>query len=193
MEITKKGLTLRVDKDISFNPNPREHNYNIGTMYCFHRRYRLGDETHMDDPEKFNDWLQENKENIVCKLPLYLYDHSGICMSTNDFNEPWDSGKVGFIVCTKDNLKKRDLMDLSKPDIEKMLIQEVKDYSDYLEGNHTYYYFSIFDEEHNVIDSCSGYKYENLKDMLNEMSEYVDEKYLYLFNALLKKENQNCL
>ena len=40
-------------------------------MFCFHRRYRLGDETDIKDPEKFNDWLQENKDNIILKLPLF--------------------------------------------------------------------------------------------------------------------------
>lgn len=192
MEIKKKGYILKVDKDISFNPNPRDDD-NLGTMYCFHRRYRLGDETEIKDPGKFNDWLQENKENIVCKLPLYLYDHSGICMSTTDFNDPWDSGKVGFIVCTKDDIEMWNNKDLSLENIEKILKQEVQDYSDYLEGKHTYYYFSIKDEEYNVIDSCSGFKYENLKDMFNEMKGYADEQFGYLFDDLLKKENQNHL
>lgn len=192
MEVRKNGLTLRVDKDISFNPNPRENFSNIGTMFCFHRRYRLGDETDIKDTEKFNDWLQENKDNIILKLPLFLYDHSGICISTSDFNDPWDSGKVGHIVCTKENLEKIGLKDLSVGKIKEQLEKEVKEYSDYLEGNKTFYYFSIFDKKHNLIDSCSGYKYENLKDMLHEMSKY-DEEYIFLFNALLKKENQNYL
>ncbi|MCK9577282.1 MAG: hypothetical protein M0R51_15360 [Clostridia bacterium] len=192
MEVRKNGLTLRVDKDISFNLNPRENFSNIGTMFCFHRSYRLGDETDIKDTEKFNDWLQENKDNIILKLPLFLYDHSGICISTSDFNDPWDSGKVGHIVCTKENLEKIGLKNLSVGKIKEQLEKEVKEYSDYLEGNKTYYYFSIFDKKHNLIDSCSGYKYENLKDMLHEMSKY-DEEYIFLFNALLKKENQNYL
>jgi len=33
-------------------------------------------------------------------LPLYLYDHSGITMSTGKFSCPWDSGQVGWIYCT---------------------------------------------------------------------------------------------
>ena len=107
-----------------------------------------------------------------------------------DFNDPWDSGKVGHIVCTKENLEKIGLKNLSVGKIKEQLEKEVKEYSDYLEGNKTYYYFSIFDKKHNLIDSCSGYKYENLKDMLHEMSKY-DEEYIFLFNALLKKENQN--
>jgi len=33
-------------------------------------------------------------------LPLYLYDHSGITISTGPFTCRWDSGRVGFIYCT---------------------------------------------------------------------------------------------
>ena len=38
----------------------------------------------------------------VAILPLYLYDHSGLTMSTNDFGDRWDSGCVGFIYMDKD-------------------------------------------------------------------------------------------
>ena len=30
-------------------------------------------------------------------LPLYLMDHSGLAMQTTSFNDPWDSGQVGWI------------------------------------------------------------------------------------------------
>lgn len=36
----------------------------------------------------------------VAMLPLFLYDHSGITMSTGPFHCPWDSGQVGFIYMT---------------------------------------------------------------------------------------------
>ena len=35
-------------------------------------------------------------------LPLYLFDHSGISISTGSFNDPWDSGQVGWIYCSKE-------------------------------------------------------------------------------------------
>ncbi len=34
-------------------------------------------------------------------LPLFLYDHSGITMSTGPFSCPWDSGQVGWIYASK--------------------------------------------------------------------------------------------
>ena len=37
-------------------------------------------------------------------LPLYLYDHGGITMSTGAFSCPWDSGRVGWIYAEKKKL-----------------------------------------------------------------------------------------
>lgn len=42
----------------------------------------------------------------VAILPLYLYDHSGLAMSTSDFGDRWDSGCVGFIYMDKDTAMK---------------------------------------------------------------------------------------
>lgn len=39
-------------------------------------------------------------------LPLYLYDHSGITISTVPFSCPWDSGQVGWIYAPKDTFRK---------------------------------------------------------------------------------------
>ena len=38
-------------------------------------------------------------------LPLYLYDHSGITISTRPFSCPWDSGQVGWIYASKDTFR----------------------------------------------------------------------------------------
>lgn len=37
-------------------------------------------------------------------LPLFLYDHSGITISTGPFSCPWDSGQVGWIYAEKKKL-----------------------------------------------------------------------------------------
>lgn len=48
-----------------------------------------------------------NEKNEYAILPLYLYDHSGLAMSTGSFigralHADWDSGPVGFIYMDKD-------------------------------------------------------------------------------------------
>ena len=78
--------------------NPRtDCDGHAGKMICWHNRYNLGDkEKEYDDIEEFQHVAE--KEGFFV-LPLYLYDHSGITMSTGAFSCPWDSGQVGFIYC----------------------------------------------------------------------------------------------
>jgi len=48
--------------------------------------------------------VKEEREAVLdrhyARLPLYLYDHSGITISTGPFSCPFDSGQVGFIYCS---------------------------------------------------------------------------------------------
>ena len=55
----------------------------------------------LDDAEEgeLQDILDSLDKYII--LPLYLYDHSGITMSTGPFSCPWDSGQVGWIYAPK--------------------------------------------------------------------------------------------
>lgn len=60
------------------------------------------------------DWLTMNEVRTIIKsmpdvlvLPLYIYEHSGVCLSTSPFNDPWDSGQVGYIYCTLEDAKKQ--------------------------------------------------------------------------------------
>ncbi len=97
--------------------NPRTWD-NVGTMVCWHRRYTLGDEQPSCDPGTYLEGLlnkcvksgypaallEKNGPQILnahyARLPLYLYDHSGITMNTTGFSCTWDSGPVGFIYCS---------------------------------------------------------------------------------------------
>jgi hypothetical protein len=45
----------------------------------------------------FDKWVEDK----VCIKDLYLYDHSGITISTSPFSCGWDSGQVGFIYLTR--------------------------------------------------------------------------------------------
>lgn len=42
--------------------------------------------------------------NALCVIrPLYMYDHSGVTVSTTPFNDRWDSGQVGFVFYVKED------------------------------------------------------------------------------------------
>lgn len=56
--------------------------------------------------EVAQNWLAEHNGKLFYALPLYLYDHSGITMSTTTFSCPWDSGRVGMIFCSHEEAVK---------------------------------------------------------------------------------------
>lgn len=154
-------LTLRIESDPDAT-TPREWD-TVGVMICFHKKYRLGDPHNLKLGD-FADWDEieahlREQYSIFELLPLYLYDHSGITMSTNAFSCPWDSGRVGFIFMTEETAQKE--VSSSMTDAEHhvhartFLDSEVRVYSQYIEGD--VWYWMLEDEEGNVIDSCSGY------------------------------------
>ena len=50
-------------------------------------------------------WALLEKHAKIIYLPLYLFDHSGLSMSTGDFGDPWDSGQVGYIYASYEDAK----------------------------------------------------------------------------------------
>ncbi len=145
--------------------NPREWD-NLGNMMCWHKKYNLGDKNNFNS-DSFNNWneIQKHIKNELkgyIILPLRLYDHSGISISTctsYPYNDRWDSGQVGFIYITKEKiLKEYSNKIVSKKIREKVtqyLIDEVKIYDQYLRGE--IYSYTTEDNAKNVINSCCGF------------------------------------
>lgn len=141
-----------------FPESPREWD-NLGAMICFHGRYNLGDEHNLEVED-----LLEEVETAAVALPLYLYDHSSISMSTSrqyPFNCPWDSSQVGYIYVTKEEaLSNYDSFwkYLTKRRIKKIkdyLQSEVDIYDQYLRGE--VYGYIVENKEGEDIDSCWGF------------------------------------
>lgn len=104
--------------------------------------------------------------NRLIYMPLYLYDHGGITMSTGSFSCPWDSGQVGWIFCTGATaIKEWGKTRLTKKVVEaarKYLEAEVETYDQYLTGQ--VYKFAVYEheagcdpEDGELIDSCGGF------------------------------------
>lgn len=176
-ETTFGNYTIKVEQD-SMAESPREWD-NLGTMVCWHRNYDLGDvdgQKEYSDPDMF--WYdlagiedtdssldkaieQARKKNII--LPLYLYDHSGITMSTSSFSCQWDSGQVGYIYISLEQVRKeyscKRVSAKLRKRVEKYLTGEVETYDNFLTGN--VYGFTIeredADGEDIDVDSCWGF------------------------------------
>jgi hypothetical protein len=175
-ELDGKEVVLYVGPD-EYPDNPRKAWDNLGTMVCWHRRYTLGDVQPKYRPDEFwrelaieNDptaaerieyWEYSERrdaENQVDRiisagirgavvLPLYLYDHSGLAISTRPWmgraqHARWDSGQVGYIYVTRARILEcfcrqrltRALGERAKEGLQ----AEVEEYNDYLSGNAHY-------------------------------------------------------
>jgi septum formation topological specificity factor MinE len=110
----------------------------------------------------------------VYYLPVYMYDHSGICLNTSGFSCRWDSGQVGFIYVEKEKLIKEGLSDKSDSEILEYLRNEVKTYSQYLEGD--VYHYSI-EKDETDIDSCGGfYGYEECESEAKLIIDSIEKE-----------------
>ena len=92
-------------------------------------------------------------------LPVYLYDHSGLTVSTEPFSCPWDSGQVGFILISKEKALEVSLRQKMSKKLqewsERYLKASLEEYDQYLRGD--IYGYVIKDEDDNELDSCWGF------------------------------------
>lgn len=199
-KIEKNGVVLKIyyDEDC---PNPREWD-NLGTMVCWHRRYNLGDKHSYRDPDDFWASLAEEiigdpdkvermsfeqcekvvRENAII-LPLYLYDHSSLVMRTYPFNDPWDSGQVGWIYVLKEKVREeygvRRVTKKVRDRVIALLKAEVDTYSQWLEGD--VYGFVLEDAKGNKIDSCWGFFGTDWKE--NGVAGHIPGEYRFLLEG----------
>ena len=158
-----KKYELKIEQDTD-PMNPRTEWDNLGTMVCFHKRYDLGDKTDYrskdyDSWDELKQGILENEGEVVI-LPLYLYDHSGITISTSPFGCNFDSGRIGFIFVSNHKIKKEGI---DETKVIEYLESEVKTYDQYLTGE--VYRYSIYEietcdkghEHKNFVEGCGSY------------------------------------
>ena len=122
----------------------------------------------------------EEKGTII--KSLFLYDHSGITISTGRFSCPWDSGQVGWIYITKDKIEKEGW---TPEQADKYLDGEVEVYDNYLTGE--VYGFRIEDADGEEVESCWGYYGDDGKEyMIQECKQTIDR-------LVKKQEERNLL
>lgn len=216
---------LKIVQD-TFGCNPRKEWDNLGTMAYKHRNYELGEER-ISDPidwlqeklklsikkvreyadandysyysDETKEWLESQFLDKFIGFPLYLYDHSGITMSTTPFGCRWDSGQVGYIYASKKDICKwfqvRKVTDEIIERAKNNLLGEVKEFDQYIRGD--VYGFQLIKvttcseghEHEDIEDSCYGFFGDNWKEngmighinndklgmTVDELEEHLDE------------------
>ena len=170
---TQKRIKIVVDGSPT---NPREDTED-NHMICFHGRYNLGDTDNSlgyskrdleDSVSSFKELKRQLREEhgAVVLLPVYLYDHSGLAMNTTGFDCQWDSGLVGCIYVTKEDIKDafsdwKSITPKRKGLIEERLVAAVEEYDYYLRGEcYGYVTEELTCEKCGTweeIDSCYGF------------------------------------
>jgi len=155
-EAFENGTLLKLEIEIDEDPiNPRDFD-NVGVIICKHKKYFLGDQA----PFSIKDcgsWV-EAREKIESQhageelliLPVYMMDHSGLCLSTKPFSCPWDSGQIGFIYAKKGE------EGLTDQELQNLLEHEIKSYSKYIAGD-VYQWSVINTISGKCLDSCAGF------------------------------------
>ena len=179
-QVNYKGYEIKIV--IDDDPlNPVEEFDSFGKMVCFHRKYILGHKHNpgsgdFDSSEEVKNYLiKEEKAYII--LPLYLYDHSGITISTTPFNCVFDSGQMGFIYATKEQILKeygvKRITPKIRENVEKLLITEVDTYDKYLTGE---VFGFIIEKNGDIEDSCYGF-YDTPENIVKECKSNIDTYY----------------
>lgn len=180
MNVKHNGFTLHVNPDYD-PPHPRRDCDHLGTMLGWHSRYCLSDTPKYAEPDDFYE--SEEAKKIYVSLPVYMLDHSGISLSTEDFNDPWDSGRLGLIYCTKEQAEKWYGYLPDEETLKQHLRSEIEEYNDYLNGS--WYQFHIEGLNGEIEESCGGfYQSDTFSDVLEDMKEYVGVEYHALFDKL---------
>lgn len=178
--IVYKGHTINIYFDTD-SSDPRKMNENAAEMYCWHRRYNIGDKHKYEGREELFAELAgvEYEEQSVGELiklaedkghiikTIYMYDHSGITISHGSFSCGWDSGVVGYHVMRAETIVKEWAGD--KQRAENYMKAELEEYDNYLTGQ-VYGY-----EVEETGDSCWGFNgYWRDSGLLEEAQSAID-------------------
>lgn len=125
------------------------------------------DEFTEEEKEQVWKWIDEN----LVILTVYGYEHGNIMLNTKGFNCRFDSGQVGYIYVTKEDIKSEyGISKLTDEYIEKaknVLNREIKEFSEYIQGN--VYSYTVYDQNNEIYD---------IADMFYDLDECRDEAIL---------------
>ena len=178
------------------NENPRIECDNFSHVILFGKYRGLGDKHDIVIEKNYNDRYDFAKnaikevakqfKDVAVILPVHVYEHSGIGLSTSmanyPFNCPWDSGTVGFVVVTKADIRNNwNIKYVTKKYIdhaEQLAIGEIETLSQYANGE--IYGFTIEDEDGNLVDSCGGFYGSDVEE--NGMADYLSDEAIKLLS-----------
>jgi hypothetical protein len=128
------------------------HDNDFGTFCAWHRRYLLG-KLNGDEAREYI----ESAPADALKIPIYIYQHGGIALSTSPFSCPWDSGQVGFWIFTSEEIEK--IYGKDDETNRGRALDGVSSHLDYMNdvGDGNIWGYEVIDFDGEVADSCWGF------------------------------------
>lgn len=173
-------MTIKIYFD-EFAESPREWG-TLGTLVCSHHRHDFSD-VPFPQAGEYGSLLADFKEylktlsltlNDIIYTPVYMYDHSGIALSSTPFSCKWDSGLIGYNYVSKSAVRADYKVKRITPKLHKSIISvldaELEVYNHYVQGN--CYEFRIFDSRGEFVDSCGGF-IGSIDSIMISMKEHV--------------------
>ena len=141
-------LAFGLEEDVAFG------DYQYDCMGGFYAENDDGDpiQATPEKVEEFWKMVEEWVRTNLAILPVYLYDHSGISLSTSPFSCSWDSGQIGYIYITREEYEAYTGGSYTLQDAEAMLHSEIKELSSYLAGDVWGIVYSEVTDEDDICD-----------------------------------------
>lgn len=183
-EAEKDGLSVKIIRDEDAE-SPREWD-NLGTIVGYPRKYQIYDEQAQNSQlyGSWSEWLQNELPHDVIALPVYMYDHGGITLSTTPFSCRWDSGQVGWIYVTKEKAREelgvQRITQRRANEIKEILKSEIHTMDLYVTGQ---VYGHRCEENGVEVESCWGYIGE-LNRVIEDVFNSIPEKFGILKDEL---------
>lgn len=169
--VKRGGFTANIYYDTD-TLNPRKDWDNLGKIVSRKLTSDVNFKFSGDRETDIERLKQEFGATVI--LPIYMYSHGGETINTTGFSCPWDSGQVGWIFATTEDICKEYNCKRVNPAIRhrvaQILIGEIETYDQYIRGE--VYGYELFDKTGNVIDSCCRiYGFDYVKE---EVSSLID-------------------
>jgi hypothetical protein len=169
-----KYFKLEIHQDDD-NESPREYD-NLGTFITWDRGYNSPDTNDYRTPDDFLEAWHDWPGGVL--LPVFKFEHGGVAYRTTDFGDKWDSGQVGFIFASAEDIAKNwgekvtdsewfaqhyGAGSSSTDAVLGILVAEVEEYSMWANGESYGYILSEWkgnhdgEDEYEEIESCWGF------------------------------------
>lgn len=168
--------------------------------------------------ELTKEYIKELKEKYGDEnvFNLYMYSHSGVCLSLSPFNDRWDSGQIGFIVFDGDKYREYHPNDSFEKFREQYVSKYVRSWNHYMnEPDYEPYVRrkrDLFDKDGNLVsndwvsideindncgswfedeDSCLENVFLEIYDKYGKNEDFLSKEYINFIHTYWKKDEHD--